>query len=453
VTVPGRGHQMPHTYALTEIDPLIEMPVSPYAARHGHFSPFPSAGGAPPSAGGAPRSAGGGAPSGAASDAGLSQGGGAPGGGGGGLGDGESTHATLGSALGSGPSSGSLASAPDPARGGGAPAAAAAALAAAGSARPSRAGGRETSGGGCVSVAGTDDAYAALAYQGSFFNYFSIGGDAQAAHGFHSLREKRPGCAGTRFANMFWYSWFSCSSGACLSARGGAAGVAGRNFALRVARGAAPRLHWPARPCRGPVQPGAARRPSPHPPHPQPPSRAPRAVPGWFCNTIPSISRFSHVEILRNGEWAPLDVPAAVKALVVVNLQSYGGGRNIWGPRMKPDKARARGFVTPSVDDGMIEVGGGGGRGGAGRAWGGRGGGGGGRGGPGVRGVRGGGGAGQAWDEGRAAPLSCTRDGCASGFDRRPPPPPPPPPPPSLAPLHPIPTSSWALPTAGRRRR
>ena len=49
-------------------------------------------------------------------------------------------------------------------------------------------------------------------------------------------------------------------------------------------------------------------------------------------------------------------MPAAVKALVVINLQSYGGGRNIWGERMKPEKAKARGFVKPSVDDGMVEV-------------------------------------------------------------------------------------------------
>jgi len=41
----------------------------------------------------------------------------------------------------------------------------------------------------------------------------------------------------------------------------------------------------------------------------------------------------------------------------VINLQSYGGGRNIWGAKMRPEKAKQRGFVAPSVDDGMIEVG------------------------------------------------------------------------------------------------
>lgn len=99
------------------------------------------------------------------------------------------------------------------------------------------------------------------------------------------------------------------------------------------------------------------------PPSPEPPSlRVPRFritnTAGWFCNAIPSVSRFSNVEVLRGGEWRPLAVPPAVKALVVVNLQSYGGGRNIWGDKMKPEKARRQGFVQPSVDDGMIEVGG-----------------------------------------------------------------------------------------------
>ncbi len=49
--------------------------------------------------------------------------------------------------------------------------------------------------------------------QGQFWNYFSVGLDAKAAWGFHSLREERPGCTSSRAANQFWYSAFSCSSG------------------------------------------------------------------------------------------------------------------------------------------------------------------------------------------------------------------------------------------------
>lgn len=78
---------------------------------------------------------------------------------------------------------------------------------------------------------------------------------------------------------------------------------------------------------------------------------------GWFCGTIPSVSNFTQVEVMRPGdsEWTPLAVPPSIKALVLVNLQSYGGGRNIWGekPPKRPGKWR-----DPSVSDGLLEVGG-----------------------------------------------------------------------------------------------
>jgi diacylglycerol kinase (ATP) len=49
--------------------------------------------------------------------------------------------------------------------------------------------------------------------QGMFWNYFSIGADAQAAYNFHHLRDQHPMLAPNRVANQFWYSAFSCSSG------------------------------------------------------------------------------------------------------------------------------------------------------------------------------------------------------------------------------------------------
>lgn len=40
-----------------------------------------------------------------------------------------------------------------------------------------------------------------------------MGLDAEAAYGFHKLREQRPWAASTRLANQAWYSFFSCTSG------------------------------------------------------------------------------------------------------------------------------------------------------------------------------------------------------------------------------------------------
>jgi len=46
-----------------------------------------------------------------------------------------------------------------------------------------------------------------------FWNYFSLGLDAEAAYGFHTLRETHSWAASTRLANQAWYSWYSCTSG------------------------------------------------------------------------------------------------------------------------------------------------------------------------------------------------------------------------------------------------
>lgn len=64
--------------------------------------------------------------------------------------------------------------------------------------------------------AGASAAESSVVAQGLFWNYLSVGLDAKAAHGFHSLREERPGCASGRLMNQFWYSFFSCTSGGWL---------------------------------------------------------------------------------------------------------------------------------------------------------------------------------------------------------------------------------------------
>jgi len=124
--------------------------------------------------------------------------------------------------------------------------------------------------------------------EGLFWNYFSVGADAQAAYNFHHLRDNHPHLASNRVANQFWYSIFGCTS-------------------------------------------------------------------GWFCGTVPSISRFSKVQVLQPGSssWSELRVPDSIKALVFVNLQSYAGGRDVWGAWEPKQKGRWR---KPNSSDGLIEV-------------------------------------------------------------------------------------------------
>lgn len=146
--------------------------------------------------------------------------------------------------------------------------------------------------------------------------------DAKSAFGFHHLRETKPALAFSRAANQAWYGYFSCAS-------------------------------------------------------------------GWFCGAEP-LSRRMRLEVLDGGgddggggdTWRDIEVGASVKALVLLNLQSYGGGRDLWGdhdtavravhavravgtggvlwvPRAQVCggvQAKEAGFVPPSNNDGLIEV-------------------------------------------------------------------------------------------------
>ena len=56
------------------------------------------------------------------------------------------------------------------------------------------------------------------------------------------------------------------------------------------------------------------------------------------------------------GEWRTVEVPSSVKAIVVLNLQSYAGGRDLWGLK-DTAKDTQKGWRTPIFNDGTIEVG------------------------------------------------------------------------------------------------
>jgi len=56
-----------------------------------------------------------------------------------------------------------------------------------------------------------------------------------------------------------------------------------------------------------------------------------------------------------DGVWQSVRIPSSVKAIVLLNLQSYGGGRDIWG-LADSSKDTRRGWKTPIFNDGMFEV-------------------------------------------------------------------------------------------------
>ena len=59
----------------------------------------------------------------------------------------------------------------------------------------------------------------------------------------------------------------------------------------------------------------------------------------------------------KGGAWQDLHVPKDVRALVVLNFQSYSGGKDIWGlhDHRWPDE-KAKGLKKPIFDDNCIEV-------------------------------------------------------------------------------------------------
>ncbi|GLC73267.1 hypothetical protein PLESTF_001354100 [Pleodorina starrii] len=146
---------------------------------------------------------------------------------------------------------------------------------------------------GAVSISAEEEAGIGVV-GGHFWNYLSVGLDAKAAWGFHSLREERPSLTSSRLANQFWYTFFSCTS-------------------------------------------------------------------GWFCCAQPVNLKVT-LEVLRPGPggeaagWQPVKLPSNVKALIVLNLQSYAGGRNLWGPSTTARDEKKFGYKKPAYNDGLLEV-------------------------------------------------------------------------------------------------
>ncbi|XP_019157324.1 PREDICTED: diacylglycerol kinase 4-like [Ipomoea nil] len=133
-------------------------------------------------------------------------------------------------------------------------------------------------------------------YEGVFYNYFSIGMDAQVAYGFHHLRNEKPYLAQGPLSNKLIYSGYSCKQG------------------------------WFFTPCSS--DPG--------------------------LRGLKNILRI-YVKKVNSSKWDLIPVPSSVRSIVALNLPSYGSGRNPWG-HLKPDYLEKRGFVEATADDGLLEI-------------------------------------------------------------------------------------------------
>ncbi|VFQ83266.1 unnamed protein product [Cuscuta campestris] len=131
-------------------------------------------------------------------------------------------------------------------------------------------------------------------FRGGFWNYFSMGMDAQVSYAFHSERKLHPEKFKNQLVNQSTYAKLGCTQGW---------------FAASI-----------------------------------------------FHPSSRNIAQLAKVKIMkRPGEWKDLKVPHSIRSIVCLNLPSFSGGLNPWGtPNIH--KRRDRDLTPPFVDDGLIEV-------------------------------------------------------------------------------------------------
>ncbi|KAH7862035.1 hypothetical protein Vadar_033930 [Vaccinium darrowii] len=133
-------------------------------------------------------------------------------------------------------------------------------------------------------------------YEGVFYNYFSIGMDAQVAYGFLHLRNEKPHLAKGPIANKLIYSGHSCTQG------------------------------WFFTPC----------------------------ISDPSLRGLRNIVRMD-VKTANCSEWEQVPIPISVRSIVALHLNNYASRRNPW-VNLKPEYLEKRGFVQAHVDDGLIEI-------------------------------------------------------------------------------------------------
>ncbi|XP_021713443.1 diacylglycerol kinase 5-like, partial [Chenopodium quinoa] len=134
-----------------------------------------------------------------------------------------------------------------------------------------------------------------LTFRGGFWNYFSMGMDAQVSYAFHSERKLNPEKFKNQLVNQSAYAKLGCTQG------------------------------W--------------------------------FFASLFHPADKNIAQLAKVQIMKKhgDQWEELHIPPSIRSIICLNLPSFSGGLNPWG---KPNKNRSRdrGFTHPYVDDGLIEV-------------------------------------------------------------------------------------------------
>ncbi|GER48197.1 diacylglycerol kinase [Striga asiatica] len=131
-------------------------------------------------------------------------------------------------------------------------------------------------------------------FRGGFWNYFSMGMDAQVSYAFHSERKLHPEKFKNQLINQSTYAKL--------------VGQQGWFFASLV--------------------------------HPS--SR--------------NMAQLCKVKVMKkHGEWQDLQIPQSIRSIICLNLPSFSGGLNPWGtPNNR--KRRDRDLTAPFVDDGLLEI-------------------------------------------------------------------------------------------------
>ncbi|KAG2682041.1 hypothetical protein I3843_11G173300 [Carya illinoinensis] len=130
-------------------------------------------------------------------------------------------------------------------------------------------------------------------FRGGFWNYFSMGMDAQVSYAFHSERKLHPEKFKNQLANQSTYLKLGCTQGwFCAS---------------------------------------------------------------LFHPSSRNIAQLTKVKIMKQGEWEDLCIPRSIRSIVCLNLPSFSGGLNPWGTPNKK-KLHDRDLTPPYVDDGLIEI-------------------------------------------------------------------------------------------------